>query len=94
MRLESSTTGWRGESVLPDDYEDVATLIRLARKARGRIVEFNWAFSLDDLQRLRRGDRHGVATRLIALSHAHLGGGSAGAIKSAPSTAFAPFTMA
>jgi hypothetical protein len=32
----------------------MATVMRLARKARGCIVEFDWDFSRDDLHRLRR----------------------------------------
>lgn len=54
MPAATSTTRWRDKAIVPEDYEDVATLIRVARKARGRIVEFDWAFTRDDLRRLRR----------------------------------------
>ena len=54
MPALTSTTRWRDESICPEDYEDVATLVRMARKARGRIVEFDWAFTSDDLRSLRR----------------------------------------
>ena len=50
----TSTTRWCDEPISPEGYEDVATLVRMARKARGRIVEFDWAFTPDDLRRLRR----------------------------------------
>ena len=54
MAAATSTTRWRDEPIVPQDYEDVAALIRVARQARGRIVEFDWAFTRDDLWRLRR----------------------------------------
>jgi hypothetical protein len=54
MSAGISTTCWRDEPIVPEAYEDVATIIRIARKARGRIVEFDWAFTRDDLLRLRR----------------------------------------
>jgi hypothetical protein len=49
-----STARWRDEPVVPHDYEDIASLVRVAREARGRIVEFDWVFTLADLRRLRR----------------------------------------
>ncbi len=51
-----STTRWRDEPVIPSpaDYEDIASLVKLARKARGRIVEFEWVFTREDLLSLRR----------------------------------------
>lgn len=54
MPAAISTTRWRDEPIVPEDYEHVATMVRVARKARGRIVEFDWAFTPDDLRRLRR----------------------------------------
>lgn len=50
----SSTTRWRDEPVVPKDYDDLAALVKAAREARGRIVEFDWVFTRDDLERLRR----------------------------------------
>lgn len=49
-----STTRWRDEPIVPEGYEDVAALVDAARKARGRIVEFDWIFTRDDLLRLQR----------------------------------------
>jgi len=50
----TSTTRWRDKSIVPQDYEDVAVLVGIARKARAYIVEFDWAFSEEDLKGLRR----------------------------------------
>ena len=51
-----SATRWRDEQVIPSpsDNEDVARMVRLAPKARGRIVEFEWVFTREDLLSLRR----------------------------------------
>lgn len=54
MPAAISTTRWRDQPIVPNDYEDVPALVKLARRARGLVVEFDWAFSRDDLQRLRR----------------------------------------
>jgi len=54
MPIATSTTHWRSKPIVPENYEDIATLVRIARKARGRIVEFDWAFTREDLLRLRR----------------------------------------
>lgn len=54
MPAPNSTTRWRDASIIPTDYEDIAALVKLARRARGRVVEFDWAFSRDDLLSLRR----------------------------------------
>jgi len=56
MNDTQSTTRWRDESVIPSpaDYEDIAKLVKLARKARRRLVEFEWVFTLEDLLSLRR----------------------------------------
>ena len=53
MPEATSTTRWRDKPIVPEDYEDVASIIAVARKARGRIVEFDWVFTRDDLRRLR-----------------------------------------
>jgi hypothetical protein len=49
-----STTRWRDEAITPTDYADVASLVKVVRRARGRIVEFDWYFTRQDLQLLRR----------------------------------------
>jgi len=54
MKDSSSITRWRDKSVIPSDYTDVAGLVKVARKARGCAVEFEWVFSREDLERLRR----------------------------------------
>lgn len=54
MPAAISTTQWRDEAVMPQDYEDVATLIKVARKARGQIVDFSWILNRADLLSLRR----------------------------------------
>jgi hypothetical protein len=54
MPAAISTARWRDQPVVPADYEDVPALVKLAREARGQVVEFDWAFGRDDLQRLRR----------------------------------------
>ena len=77
------TTRWRGDPILPDGYEDVARLVALGRKARGRIVEFDWSFSLEDLRRLRHavfewggnaaGRYRGFDARVLAAINSALG---------------------
>lgn len=49
-------TRWQDQSqaVVPDDYDDVYGLVKLAKRAIQQVVEFDWAFSRDDLERLRR----------------------------------------
>jgi hypothetical protein len=54
MPPATSTTRWRDQSIIPGDYEDLASLVKVARQARNRIVEFDWVFTLDDLRHLRR----------------------------------------
>lgn len=53
MQGESGKAAWRDEPVVPDSYDEVISLVDLARKARGRIVEFSWILSEDDLRCLR-----------------------------------------
>ncbi len=53
MLSSDSTTRWRDNPMIPQGYDDLASLVKLARKARGRIVEFDWVFTQDDLMRLR-----------------------------------------
>jgi hypothetical protein len=56
MSPNASTTRWRDEAdqaLRPAEYGDVATLVALARRARGRVVELDWAFGVDALRELR-----------------------------------------
>jgi hypothetical protein len=54
MPEATSMTRWRDKPIVPQDYEDIDGIVRVARKARGRIVEFEWAFTQDELVWLRR----------------------------------------
>ncbi len=54
MSAGKATTRWRDEPVKPTSYEEVAELVALARKVRGRIVEFDWPLAEDELRRLRK----------------------------------------
>lgn len=54
VSLDACTTTWRDQPLIPEDYEDVAALVKLARRVRGQVVQFDWRFSRGDLQRLRR----------------------------------------
>lgn len=54
MAPSPSTTRWRGESIVVTDYDDVARVVALARKARKSAgVEFSWTFGVDALRGLR-----------------------------------------
>jgi hypothetical protein len=53
MFTGASTSTWRDKRIAPEDYEDVARQVAVARKARGRMVDFDWLFTRDDLLRLR-----------------------------------------
>lgn len=55
MPTATSATRWRSTPLIPKDYEDVTSLIKLARESRHAIVEFDWVFTRDDLRHLRRG---------------------------------------
>jgi hypothetical protein len=54
MPVASSTTHWRDQPIVPGDYRDIYSLIKIAREARRRVVEFDWVFVREDLPRLRR----------------------------------------
>jgi hypothetical protein len=54
MSHPSNTTRWRDSPVVPDRYDDLPSLVKVARNARGRIVFFDWGFSPVDLLGLRR----------------------------------------
>lgn len=53
MTARTSTTTWRDSPVIPDNYDDLRELARLARKARGVAVAFDWFFSESQLRELR-----------------------------------------
>lgn len=50
----SNTSRWRGAPISIADYDDLGQMVRLARKARSSIVEFEWCFSREDLLTYRR----------------------------------------
>ena len=54
MPTAISTARWRDKPIVPQEYEDIAGLVKVARSVRNRIVEFDWAFTRDDLKLLRR----------------------------------------
>jgi hypothetical protein len=70
-------------SVVPADYEDLPGLVKLARRARNHVVEFDWAFTRNELEQLRRavfewsspsvGRYKCFAARLLAAITAALG---------------------
>ena len=53
MTFTKSITTWQGSPVIPDNYDDIRELVRLARKARQGVVAFDWFFSESDLRELR-----------------------------------------
>ena len=54
MPTKPSQTSWRDEPVIPAAYDDITGLVRLARRARSRVVEFDWALAREELPGLRR----------------------------------------
>jgi hypothetical protein len=54
MREAGTTTRWRNKPIGPGNYDDVPALVKLARLLRREIVEFDWAFSRDELLSLQR----------------------------------------
>lgn len=50
-----STTRWRKQPIVPANYDDVPALIKMARRLREEVVEFEWVFRRDELISLRRG---------------------------------------
>jgi hypothetical protein len=54
MSTTDGTTRWRDEPIVPPDYDDLYGLLKIAGLARERMVEFDWGFSREDLQHLRR----------------------------------------
>ena len=53
MPATTSTSSWTSKSFIPVDYDDLATLCKLARKARNGEVAFDWVFTKGELLRLR-----------------------------------------
>lgn len=53
MTSTSSWTRWRDPPLVPEAYDEVARLVQLARRARKRIVEFDWRFTEQELRALR-----------------------------------------
>jgi hypothetical protein len=49
----ASTATWRDEPVVPTEFDDLAVLVKMARKARGRIVDFVWHLTDEELRSLR-----------------------------------------
>ena len=58
----SITTAWRDEPLLPGKDDDLATLVRKARAARGRTVGFDWRLSPEELRCLRQAVHHWGST--------------------------------
>lgn len=52
--MSTATCKWQGEPITPPANADVGELVTVARKARERIVDFDWVFSADELRRFRR----------------------------------------
>jgi hypothetical protein len=50
----NNTTRWRDSAVVPERYDDLPSLVKVARNARGRLASFGWGFSPVDLLGLRR----------------------------------------
>jgi hypothetical protein len=54
MVLTSGRTAWRDKPVVPADYENLAELVALARRAREAVVMFDWPFTELGLRALQR----------------------------------------
>jgi hypothetical protein len=54
MIVTTALTRWERESLTPSDYDDLRALVKLARKARGLPVTFDWAFTRAGLLGLQR----------------------------------------
>lgn len=54
MHTHEITTTWRDEPLVPDAYDDIAALVALGRRVRGRLVDFDWLFTRKDLTFVRR----------------------------------------
>lgn len=50
-----SPTRWRNKPIVPADYDDIPALVKLARRVRREVVEFDWSFTREELLSLRRG---------------------------------------
>ncbi len=49
-----TATRWRNKPIVPASYDDIPALVKLARRLRREIVEFDWIFTRDELLGLRR----------------------------------------
>jgi hypothetical protein len=49
---------WRDEPIVPSTYDDLVALVKLARRVRNHVVEFEWVFEEEDLRRLRSAVFH------------------------------------
>lgn len=47
-------TRWSKEPVIPDNYEDLPSLLRLAKRLRNEIIEFDWVFNKEEIIKLGR----------------------------------------
>ena len=54
MPTAPNTAHWRQQPLIPADYNDLATLVNVARKVRRKTVDFDWYFTRLDLLSLRR----------------------------------------
>jgi hypothetical protein len=54
MQPPTITTRWRDTPLTPDSYDDLPSLVVMARRARMKPVDIEWYFSDDDLRRLQR----------------------------------------
>ncbi|MCG8554464.1 MAG: hypothetical protein MJD61_04120 [Proteobacteria bacterium] len=77
------STKWRSEPLVPTSYDDVATVAKLARRARNLAVDFEWELSRDEMERLReavhswgsvvRGKYKGFDSQVLDAINAALG---------------------
>lgn len=54
MSNPESSVQWRNAPVISESYNDLASLVALARRARNQIVEFDWYFREEELRPLQR----------------------------------------
>ena len=58
MTITDSSTTWRDTPLVPSGYDDVAALVKLARRARYGVVDFDWVFTEPELRELREAVHH------------------------------------
>ncbi len=54
MPTTLKTARWRQKPLIPTNYDDLASLVNVARKVRKKIIDFDWYFIRHDLLSLRR----------------------------------------